>query len=191
MSTNSLFGLANGQNVGPALFYLGTTSGEIDTAKYQGHTESTTVSWEIEKVDIVHSQTGTAPVNKVQTGVPMSITCVFTQPTLERLNTWMDNIVLQYTSGEVSSVAMTQKIGQADSEIEAEATLVIQNTAGIDAEFQKVIFPKVAPKGSAELVYNAGDVRKYSVEFSVYPDETREVSGNPVLFYSASTTFDS
>jgi len=188
--TDSILGLSNGQNVGPALLYLGTVSGVISDDLYTGHTESTTLKWEITKTDILFSQTGTAAVNKVQTGVPMSISAIMAQPSLERLQTWFDNFELQSVSGEIDAFSFTQKIGQADSDIEQEATLVIKSKGGIDTQFQKVIFPKIAPMGSAELVYNADSQRKYTIEFAVYPDETKLVDGNPVLFYSENTVFD-
>ena len=190
-STSSILGFPL-DNMGPGQFYLGTTNGSpINDSTYVGGCQNISVNFGVTKSDVTYAEYGTAPANKIVTGDACSVTLTIAQPILERIHKFVQGFNVQYTSGSPTGFSFGGgSLGQGDTQVRQEATLVLLQANGLTSNFDRLIFPLVAPETMVELPYDNESQRTYEVTFTAYKSDNHQVSGEAQYFYSPGMTLD-
>lgn len=183
--SDSLFG-SQELSLGPAYFYWDTASGSANDID-MGETGPIIFRFGVEKTDLTTIQNGTGPADKIVTTAMAQLEVDFAQHTLERMANVIQGFKLKRDgAGVITGYSFARPIGQRDSDIWKQATLVrISNGANSTATFDTVEFWKLAPASNTEFTFDAATQRFCKVVFEAYADSAHpDTDGRPTFFGS-------
>lgn len=139
-----------------------------------GLTESTIFRILTTKADLLASQKGTRPANKVITAQQTQIEAGLGEATLERLEQVQQGLsITRDTAGEMTSWKIVNVLGQRDSDKYFWVKFV-ELDGGVESVLPfDTLYAKAAPSiESAELTFDAATQRFYTVMFETYLNDT-------------------
>lgn len=184
MATNSFLG--GPTDLGPCNGYWDTASGGQNLGL--GGFDQLVFRFGNEKTDLVTAQGGTDAVDRVVTASMCEIECGLAEATLERLSAVIQGFEVNEVGGSIIGFSFGPPIGQRDSSIWKEMTLVrvIDGVESTDPLETIRIF-KCAPVSSAELTYDSTTQRYVGTMFKAYRSETQLSPTGRKLFFGGGT----
>ena len=183
MATNSILGRES-LDLGPANVYVKKrfdNSIERDWESdsdyvFLGKSEMTMIRVITTKTDLVASQDGTRPSDKVVTAQQVQVQVNMGQPTLERLQDIQQGMRYELdTSGDIEQFKIVDVLGERDSDANVELWVkVVKINAGVESTDElDTIYCKAAPAtDQVELTYDAATQRFYAVTMEAYKNES-------------------
>lgn len=180
MITASILG-RNQLDLGPANVYIKSlvvdsvaTDWADDTDWIDlGYTESLTMRMLTTKADLMASQVGTRPADKVITGQQVQIETSLGKAYLERLENIQQGLQLvKETDGTVTQWKFVKKLGQRDSDVFFWVKVVKFNAGAESTDPLDTAYAKASPASdTVELTFDAATQRFYAVMFEAYEND--------------------
>lgn len=172
------------------------TTALLDTVKkisciYLGQTQDTTFKWGNKKKELTESQNGESPANRVTTGYECSVEATHTRATLERMARIAQGLLLHKdTNGVIDGAAFTLNLGEMDSDIWDELTLVrMKGGAESSDPKDQITIPLAAPQvEGVESKFDAATQFITKSMFTGYADPDNLYQGRPLIWYLGTLT---
>lgn len=175
MAKTSWFGGRKNFQLGPANLYVK----RVDAGSWQDNTgwlslertESVTWKGEQEKADLVSSQTGTKPANKVEVGFEASVEAGLGEAIVEVIEKVMQGVIVRRdTAGDVIQVLRGTNIGRRDTD-DLLWMKVVRLTGGAEStDPLDTVYMLVCPNTeSGEWTFDAATQQFPSCMFKGYP----------------------
>lgn len=154
-------------DLGPCQMYFGTKDSEVSIGKTQGGVRAT---FSEDEADLLSDQYGTQPEDQVVTGQAVNVVVPMADFTLDNLAIALNQTVKTYDGKD--GIAGASLVGTKRS-TEAESLLLKKFVNGVISTNTEdwIRFPKAAPKGNIEIVYDGAGQRIFEVTFQGYPDD--------------------
>lgn len=159
--------------LGPCQALFGTDGAEADLGLTEG---GVTVTFATTTVDLKSDQTGETPQDRIITGQTITITIPLAEITMDNWALALNQTKTHY--GGKTGVAGANKVGKSLLN-DAKSLILIkydEGAASSDTE-DHLKFPKAAPSGNFDVIFNRDGQRVFNVEFVAFPD----ASGNLYL----------
>jgi len=173
---------------GPCNATLGTASGETEVGL--GEFENVTLKFGSEKTDLFTAQGGTTAQDAVVSGSFCDVEISLAQATLERMSATVQGFETNSLSGSIVGFSFGPAIGERDSSIQQQLTLVrvidsIESTDPLDTiDIWKFVF-----NANIEMTFDAATQRFVGLAGRAYRSSTHlSPTGRPTFFGSAQYT---
>lgn len=151
-----------------------------------GGTDATTVKFSVKKAELKKSQYGESAANRVVTGAECSIEVGMVESSLQRLEATLQGLATKTDgSGNYTGYGLGMALGEADSDIKYQITLV-RIKGGIESSdpLDTIHFPECAPQTDAEWKYDASSQLSVKTMFNVYRSSANTYNGLELFGYA-------